>query len=231
MAKHKPKPPQTRAPSAKTGVSWHLAKTAAKALLALGLAVGLLVGLSHLGDRAATEVVPHPRYTVAFADIETAAPPGRDRKTFLTEVRFLGDLPETLQSVDPNLGEHLKAAFRKHPWVLDVGGVAVVPPGIIRADVKFREPALAVKIGTGSEVRVLDRTAVLLPADAASAKLPVLVNRLVPAGVAAGQKWPDPDVQRAVELVLLYPCEKIERILEGWQIGQANGKVVRIAAP
>ena len=228
MAKSKPKKP---IPVRAASPSWHLAKMAAKALLALALAFGLLVGLSHLGDRAATEVVPHPRYTVAFADIETSAPPGRDRKTFLTEVRFLGDLPETLQSVDPNLGEHLKAALSKHPWVLDVGEVSVAPPGIIRADVKFREPALAVKIGSGSEVRVLDRTAVLLPADAASAKLPVLVNRLVPVGTAAGQKWPDPDVQRAVELVILYPCATIERIVEGWQIAQANGKVVRIAAP
>ena len=230
MAKAKPKKPISTA-IRKSGVSWHLAKTAAKALLALGLAFGLLVGLSHLGDRAATEVVPHPRYTVAFADIETEAPPGRDRKTFLTEVRFLGDLPETLQSVDPNLAEHLKAAFRKHPWVLDVGEVSVAPPGIIRAEVTFREPALAVKIGTEPKPRALDRTGVLLPADAAIAQLPVLVNRQIPIGIAAGQKWPDPDAQRAVELVRLYPCATIEHVLEGWQIVQANGKVVRIAAP
>ena len=91
MAKSKPKKP---IPVRAGSPSRHLAKMAAKALLALGLAFGLLVGLSHLGDRAATEVVPHPRYTVAFADIETSAPPGRDRRTFLTEVRFLGDLPE-----------------------------------------------------------------------------------------------------------------------------------------
>jgi len=228
MAKAKPKNPIT---IRSTGAGMHLAKTAAKALLALGLAFGLLVGLTHLGDRAGSGVVPHPRYTVAFADIETPAPPGRDRKTFLTEVRFLGELPETLQSVDPQLSEHLKAAFRKHPWVLDVGEVAVAPPGIIRVDAKFRVPALAVKIGTDPQPRALDRTAVLLPADASIAKLPLLVNRLVPVGIPAGQKWPDPDVQRAVELVLLYPCEKIERILEGWQITQPGGKVLRIAAP
>ena len=76
MAKAKPKKP---IPVRSASPSWHLAKMAAKALLALGLAFGLLVGLSRLGDRAATEVVPHPRYTVAFADIETEAPPGRDR--------------------------------------------------------------------------------------------------------------------------------------------------------
>ena len=228
MAKPKPKKPIA---IRNTSAGVHLAKTAAKALLALALAFGLLAGLAHLGERAGSGVAPQPRYTVLFADIETDAPPGRDRKTFLTEVRFLNDLPETLQSVDPNLAENLKAAFRKHPWVHDVGSVAVAPPGIIRVEVKFREPALAILVGSGSERRALDRTGVLLPADAATAKLPVLMNRVVQAGTATGQAWPDPDVQRAVELVLVYPCERIDRVLEGWHIHSAGRPVRKIAAP
>ena len=227
MAKPKFKKPPTRS----TGAGWHLLKTAAKSLFALALAFGVLAGLVGLGKRAGTDVAPNARYTVAFADIETAAPSGQDRKTFLTEVRFLSDLPETLQSVDPKLAEHLKAAFNKHPWVLGVDEVAVAPNGQIRVGLKFREPVLAIRIGGEPNPRVIDRHGVLLPTNAPTAKLPVLINPRVPIGISAGQKWPDPDVQRAVELVLLYPCQKIERVLLGWVITQADGRVRRIIAP
>ena len=220
-----------RPPPPPPSPGWHLAKMAAKALLALGLAFAVLVGVASLGDRAGTRVAPHPRYTVAFADIETDAPPNRDRKTFLTEVRFLGDLPETLQSVDPNLAEHLGAAFRKHPWVSEVGGVTLAPEGHIRVALLFREPALAIQIGIHKEPRAVDRGGVLLPADAPIAKLPLLLNRLVPANVSAGQKWPDPDVLRALELVGLYPCERIERRPDGWRIEKAVGPAQKIAGP
>ncbi len=213
------------------GPGWHLLKTAAKAFLALSLAFGVLAGIAWFGSKAGTVVTPQARYTVAFADIETAAPPGQDRKTFLTEVRFLSDLPETLQSVDPKLSENLKAAFRKHPWVLEAGAVTVTKQGAIRAELKFREPALVVLVGSGSERRVIDRHGVLLPADVGTAKLPVLTNRFLPQQVSAGQKWPDPDVLRAVEIILLYPGERIERVTEGWHIIQSNGKVLRIATP
>ncbi len=224
MAKRKPKKPPNP--------GWRLFKTAAKSVLALGLAVGVLVGLAWLGGRAGTNVAPQSRYTVAFADIQTTAPVGQDRQTFLTEVRFLNDLPETLQSVDPKLSDRLKAAFEKHPWVLAVDDVGVTKQGRIRVGLKFREPVLAVQIGLrDSELRAIDRAGVLLPTNAATAKLPALQNRLITTGTTAGQKWPDPDVLRAVELVILYPCEKIERIVEGWQITQAGGKLLRIAAP
>ena len=228
MAKRKPKKLPTPVPNP----GWRLFKTGAKSLLALGLAVGVLVGLAWLGGRAGTDVAPQSRYTVAFADIETSAPAGQDRQTFLTEVRFLNDLPETFQSVDPKLSERLKAAFEKHPWVLAVDDVGVSKQGRVRIGLKFREPALAVQIGLrNSELRAIDRGGVLLPADAVTAKLPTLQNRLITTGTTAGQKWPDPDVLRAVELVILYPCEKIERVVEGWQITRFGGKMLRIAAP
>ncbi len=225
------RPKAKKRPPHRAGSAGHLLRTAAKSLLALALGVGVLIGVAWFGGRAGRDVAPRSRYTVAFADIESAAPPGEDRKTFLTEVRFLNDLPETLQSVDPNLADHLRAAFRKHPWVLDAGEVVVTPQGQIRVELKFREPALAVRIGQDREPRAVDRTGVLLPGNAPTANLPVYVNRLVPAGATAGQKWPDPDVSRAVELVGLYPCEKIERIPEGWRMTQNGGNVKRIATP
>jgi len=220
---YKPPPPY--------GPGWHLIKTAVKAILALALGFGALAGLAWLGTRAGNDVAPNARYTVAFAEIECDAPPGLEAKPFLTEVRFINDLPETLQSVDPKLSEHLKAAFAKHPWVLEVGAVTVTAQGTIRVELTFRESALDIKIGSDPEPRVLDRTGVLLPKEAKGSKLPLLVNRLVPMNVSAGQKWPDPDVLRAVEIVRLYPCEKIERVLEGWQLALPGGKLLRIAAP
>lgn len=212
------------------GPGWHLLKTAAKALLALALAFGVLVGIAWFGSKAGTEVAPQGRYTVAFADIETATPPGRDRPTFLSEVRYLGDLPETVQSVDPKLGENLKAAFRKHPWVLEAGEVTVTKQGAICIELKFREPALAFRIAGEKEHRALDRTGVLLPKETATAKLPVFGNPVLPSNTPAGQSWPDPDVRRAVELVVLYPCERIERKPDGWHVTHANS-VKRIAFP
>ena len=229
MAKTKFKKPPP--PNRSNGAGWHLLKTAAKSLFALALAFGVLAGFVGLGQRAGTDVVPNARYTVAFADIETTSPSGQDRKTFLTEVRFLSDLPETLQSVDPKLAEHLRAAFNKHPWVLGVDEVAVTPTGQIRVGLKFREPVLAMRIGGDPNPRAIDRHGVLLPANASTAMLPVLIDPRVPMGISAGQKWPDPDVQRAVELVLIYPCQKIERVLLGWVITQADGRVRRIIAP
>ena len=59
----------------------------------------------------------------------------------------------------------------------------------------------------------------------------MLVNRLVATNTSVGQKWPDPDVQRAVELVALHPCERIERFSDCWRITQAGGKVLKIALP
>ncbi len=213
------------------GPGWHLLKTAAKALLALALAFGVLVGIAWFGSKAGTEVAQQGRYTVAFADIETAAPPGRDRIDFLNEVRYLGDLPETVQSVDPKLSEKLKAAFRKHPWVLEAGDVTVTKQGAIRVALQFREPALAFKIAGEKEHRAVDRAGVLLPKETATAKLPMFVNPVLPSNTSAGQTWPDPDVRRAVELVVLYPCERVERVTEGWHLTQSGGKVLRIAAP
>ena len=228
MAKRKArKPPQPR----RNGAGWHLLKMAVKSLVALALAFGVLAGTAWFGTRAGTGVASNARYTVPFADIDTAAPPGLDRQSFLMEVRYLNDLPETLQSVDPKLSEQLKAAFAKHPWVRAVDGIAVAVDGRIRVELQFREPALVLLIDPGSVPRALDRDGVLLPANAPTGNLPVLQNRPVPISLAAGQTWPDPDVRRAVELARLYPCEKIERVTGYWHLTRADGKVLRIAAP
>lgn len=222
---HKPLPPR------RNGAGWHLFKMAIKSLVALAIGFGVLACIAWFGTRAGTGVVPNARYTALFADIETAAPPGLDRPNFLMEVRYLNDLPETLQSVDPKLSEQLKAAFSKHPWVRAVDGVTVSVEGRIRVELQFREPALVLLLDPGSVPRAVDRDGVLLPANAPTENLPVYLNRPVPISLAAGQTWPDPDVRRAVELAHLYPCEKIERVTGYWNITRAGGKVLRIAAP
>src|SRR5687768_7587329 len=68
-------------------------KTTARIVLALGLAVGVIGGVVWLGREAGSDVAGRARYAVRVADISCELPPGGDRATFLTEVRYLGGLP------------------------------------------------------------------------------------------------------------------------------------------
>src|SRR5690242_11918224 len=104
-----------------------LAGVAVKGLLALGLVAGVVYGVAWLGGAAGERVADRDRYAVRVADISCDAPPGKDRAAFLTEVRYLADLPETVQAVDPKLPDRLAAAFARHPWVAEVVGVKVGP--------------------------------------------------------------------------------------------------------
>src|SRR5262249_19013299 len=102
-----------------------------KAAVTLLLLFGLVGGLVWLGGKAGPAVANRDRYAVPVADIRCEVPPGTDRATFLGEVRYLGRLPETVQSVDPALPSTLSAAFTKHPWVATVTAVATNPDGTV----------------------------------------------------------------------------------------------------
>ena len=119
-----------------------------------------------LGGRAGERVVGRDRYAVRVADVVCDAPPGKDRPTFLTEVRYLANLPETVQAVDPKLPEQLAVAFARHPWVAEVVGVTVEADSTVRVGLRFRVPVLAVRVIGDSELRTVDRHGVLLPSGA-----------------------------------------------------------------
>ena len=195
-----------------------------KTVLAIAL-VGVLVGgLGFLGNRSAKRVAKRDRYAVKVADIQVELPPTLERSAFLTEVRYLGELPDTVQAVDPTLGETLRAAFLKHPWVADVTAVTVSPEKVIAVQLTFRKPVLSVTLKGEQAARAVDAEGVLLPLPAVTDGLPVLAN-VQPDAVIAGQSFASPDVKRAAELVATYPTKVIERTKEGWRLTAPDGKV------
>jgi hypothetical protein len=201
----------------------------------LQIIIGLIIAclpiavIVWLGDFAASRIIDFDRYTVKLTDISCNAPPGSDRLIFLTEVRYLSEMPETVQSVDPSLPERLTRAFSRHPWVLRVNSVTVQSGGRdIRVDLVFRTPALAVTVLGDPEPRVVDAEGVLLPPTAPTATLPVFEAEAFPPLVAAGQPWDDPDVQRAAGLAAAYKLTRIKKTAKGWRITRPDGSTAWI---
>lgn len=222
--KRKPKPPLPEtpdrvAPPPRPGLARRLMVVAAT----LAVLAGVVWGVSRIGDEARRGIGARDRYTVHFADIECAAPPGLERATFLSEVRYVSNFPETFQSLDSDLTAKLTAAFVVHPWVGVVEGVTVTPTGGVWVNLRFRVPVLSVR-REGRAVLV-DAAGVVLPPEAVGAGLPELAaaNTTPP---AAGQVWRDADVRRAVELVASHAPQRIEKAGAGWRLTTPDGKTL-----
>jgi hypothetical protein len=222
MAVKKTKPKRDGKPG-ESRPRWALAGVAAKGLFALGLVVAAVAGVAWLGDRAGEQVADRPRYTARVADIRCDAPPGTDRAAFLTEVRYLANLPETMQVVDPALRDTLSAAFARHPWVAEVAEVAVEPDGAVSVGLKFRTPVLAVRVSGEADPRVVAKSGVLLPSSAPATGLALLVTKVLPPTRPAGEVWPDPTVTRAAELAELHKPRQIEKTDKGWRLTRDSG--------
>jgi hypothetical protein len=201
-----------------------------KAALTLGLLAGLVGGLAWLGGRAGQSVANRPRYTIPFADLKCDAPPGLDRATFLGEVRYLANLPDTVQSVDPALPATLSAAFAMHPWVAAVTGVTAGPDGAVTVGLTFRQPVLVVSVH-GEGPRLVDATGVLLPVAPTPTGVTVLVGEVLPPTVPAGAVWPDPIVKRAAEWSTIYkPAPaSIQRQASGWRLVLPDGRALAVS--
>lgn len=222
MAAKKAKPKRDRKPG-ESAPRWALAGVVAKGLFALGLVVAAVAGIAWLGNRAGEQVADRPRYTARVADIRCEAPPGTDRAAFLTEVRYLANLPETMQVVDPALRDTLSKAFARHPWVAEVAEVAVEADGTVSVGLKFRTAVLAVRVSGEAEPRVVTKAGVLLPPTAPATGLPLLVNGVLPPTRPAGEVWPDPIVTRAAELAELHKPKHIEKTDKGWRLTRDTG--------
>lgn len=208
-----------------SGRWWRAARPAVAVVLTLAVVGGVLLALRSLGDEALRGIGPRDRYRVRFADVRCDPPPGTDRPTFLTEVRYAADFPETFNALDPADRDRLAAAFAGHPRVEAVTGVTVEPQTVVRVTLTFRTPVLAVTLADGS-TRVVDGHGVLLPETAASPGLPVLATRVPPPTTPAGKVWPDDTIQRAVELVKAYAPVRLERIWVGWRLTQPDGQML-----
>lgn len=192
--------------------------------LTLAAAGALVWGVAKLGDAARLGVGPRDRYAVRFADIACDPPPGMDRPSFLSEVRYVSNVPETFQSLDRELHAKLSAAFTAHPRVAAFDGVSVDAEGAVRVSLRFRTPALAVRLPDGT-VRVVDASGVLLPPDAAPDGLPEVRGIGVPT-VPAGQAWGE--VKRALELADAHKPRTLEKSAKGWRLTTADGKQLAV---
>ena len=110
------------------------------AQVVLGLAAAALVvgGVLAVGNVARDRLGPHDRYLLAFSDIDCPAPPGRDRAEFLAEVQYIGPFPDRVNVLDPSLPDRLRAAFARHPRVVRVGRITVMPSKRVEVELTFR---------------------------------------------------------------------------------------------
>lgn len=199
-------------------------RTGLRVLIGLALAAGLVGGLAWLGREAGSGVAGQSRYAVKVADILCNAPPGSDRIIFLTEVRYIGGLPDAVQSVDPGLTDRLTAAFAAHPWVAAVDGVTVAAGGgEIHVGLTFRTPVLAVPVIGDPDRRAVDADGVLLPSTAPTTGLSELAPAVFAPVTPAGRRWDDPDVCRAAGLAAAYKPTRIEKTAKGWRITRPDG--------
>jgi hypothetical protein len=161
---------------------------------------GLLVfGLIALGKAARDRLRQNERYTLAVSDIDCPAPPGSSRPAFLSEVQYVGHLPDRLPALDDDTAARLTAAFAGHPWVETVEEVRLLPPDGARARLTFRTPVLVVPQSTG--LRAVDGKGVLLPTAAPADGLPILRGAVAPPAGLAGSAWGDPSVAAAAAVV------------------------------
>lgn len=204
-----------------------LPRRVAVVAVVLAAAGAVLYGLSRLDDLARRHLGPRDRYEVRFADVQCDTPAGLDRPTFLAEVRYAGDFPESFNLMDDAAQARLAAAFEAHPWVEAVEGLFVEPGPRVTVRLKFRTPVLAVPTEDGG-ARLVDGGGVLLPVSPVPAGLPELVNVVPPPEAPAGRPWPDALVGRAAELAKGYHPRRLEKTLKGWKLTQPDGKVLTV---
>ena len=214
-------------PVAKSNGAW--LRATFQVVFVLALVVGLGFGFHHLNRAAANGLAAQPRYAVPVAELQFDSPEYLDRKAFLREVRYLANLPEAVQSIDPALSSQLKAAFEKHPWIRNFDTVAVRPDGTVRVELRFRQPVLEFEWGRAG-LRSVDGEGILLPI---GAPLPVarLLNARSIANAEEGQPWPEADVRRAAELASRQPLRTLERTATGWKLRDAEGQSFTLFSP
>ncbi len=156
------------------------------------IVAGLLAGLIVAGLWAKEHIQHLDRYHLAFADIACPVPPGSARGDFLTEVQYLGGLPDQLPLLEKDLPERINAAFSRHPWVEYVERVEVKGREV-QVRLVFRTPVLVV----APYQRVVDRNGILLPASAPTQGLAVLSVKVKPPAGPAGTAWGDDRVAAA----------------------------------
>ncbi|MBN9517950.1 hypothetical protein J0H58_05420 [bacterium] len=208
-------------PTPRPGQAW---RVTVAVVVTLAAVAGIVFALGQLGDEALLRVGARDRYRTPFADTICDTPPGLDRPAFLSEVRYVGGLHETISAVDPAEHGRVAAAFAKHPWVEAVGGVTAEPGGVVRVALRFRMPVLAVTTADRTP-RLLDRGGVLLPVAPTPPGVAELAGTVPVPTVAAGEVWRDPGVSAALRLVETYTPTRLERTATGWRLTGRDGRL------
>jgi hypothetical protein len=112
--------PRRKKPGPPPGRTW---RAGLAVVITLLVAAAALLALNVAGGDALRRIGGRDRYRVAFTDVACATPPGIDRPTFLAEVRYAAQLPESVSPLDPADRDRLAAGFARHPWVEAVEAV------------------------------------------------------------------------------------------------------------
>jgi hypothetical protein len=202
-------------------------KPALAILLTLAIVGGIALAFDWIGGEALRRIGQRGRYRVAFADIHCDSPRGLDRETFLREVRYLSDFPESFHALDEGERSQLTAAFAKHPWVESVDAVGLSPGNAVTVKLTYRVPALGVRVDRGT-VRLVDSRGILLPESDLPRGITELLNIIPSPKVNAGEVWPDETVQRSLGLMKSYPLARLERLDAGWRLTLRDGSTRHI---
>ncbi len=189
-------------------------------LLPLALGAGLLGGVLWLGQYFTARLRDAGEHTIAFTDIECDSPPGMTRVEFLGEAQYLANLPDRLNALAPETRQQMFDALALHPWVARVRLLEFPSPGVVRADLEFRRPALLVPPN-----RVVDGEGVLLQANASARGLPRLRGKVRAPVSRAGQLWDDPNVVAATRVAALLRDAGFHPETPG-EIGFVSGAIV-----
>ncbi|HXY37291.1 MAG TPA: hypothetical protein VEI07_23890 [Planctomycetaceae bacterium] len=147
------------------------------------------------------DLAHRPEYVVKPEDIHyTDAPPWVPR-TFLRQVFREGTLDNELSTLDPQLVDHVAAAFQKHPWVDHVVSVRKEFPHRVTVVLEYRKPAAFVV--TEAERFAVDKQAVLLPPPdlpPAEDEFPIITNARSSPPTEAGNTWHDRTIEDAARI-------------------------------
>lgn len=176
-----------------------LVRTLLQFVLPLAAAGGLFAGVWYGGQLLQQRGRDSGLSSISFTDLECNSPPGLTRLEFLSETQYLSGLPELLDTLDPQTVSRVHHALSLHPWVDQVTRVQILPSRRLRAQLVFRLPVLAVR----TPPRVVDAQGVLLPRQAPTQNLPVLVTAVTPPKDPAGVRWSDIRVCAAAQVVAL----------------------------
>jgi hypothetical protein len=172
-----------------------------------------------LGRAAGESVAKREAFRMKFEDLTVPTPPGLDRSTFLTEVKYLGQPPKEFSIADAAARTTLAEAFGRHPWVL----AATPGQGSTVVELVFRKPILKVALTDGPP-RLVDAQGTLLPVADWKQPIAQLTTPQPPPLTPSGGQWINPQVRRAVEFVNEYDAWNLVYNEHAWSFTRRDGK-------